>query len=94
MAPDAAGRLAGLARRQVAGQAVAPRPVGGGLPGRDHPAQRHPRPVLADPEEAGQADQLGHGQLGRVHAEQGAGQHGAGGERGRLLGATGDRGIT
>ena len=91
----AAGRLARLARRQVTRQPVPAGPVGGGLAPGDHATQSHPGPVLADAEEAGQAHELGHRQLGRIHAEQRAGQDGPGRERRRRLGGPGSsRGIT
>ena len=85
--PGAAGRLARLARRQVARQPVAAGPVRRRLTAGHHAAERHPGPVLADAEEAGQAHELGHRQLGRIHAEQRAGQDGPGRQRWRLVAA-------
>ena len=73
--PGPAGRLARLTLPQVPGQPVPAGSVGRGLARGHHAAERHPGPVRADPEEAGQADELGHRQLGRIHAQQGAGQH-------------------
>ena len=79
----AAGRLPGLARREMARQAVPTGPVGRRLTAGHHAAQRHPGPVLADAEQVGQAHELGHRQLGRIHAEQRAGQDGSGRQRQR-----------
>ena len=46
------------------------------------------------PNSAGQPHQLGHRQLGRIHAEQRAGQHGPGRQRRRLDRSPSTRGIT
>jgi hypothetical protein len=58
----------------MTGQPVAALPVGGDLTCGDHSAECDPGPVPADAEQAGQVDQVGDRQFGRVLAEQRAGK--------------------